>query len=107
MRPESTTWESVVRYIIALLTAALLLALVANPCQAGRRGWLKGPPDPTPLPGDGTDAHHAPPGYPRYQYSKQVYPKYYYGFHSRQMQNIGVPTGDVGLRGNGITSNPW
>src|SRR5688500_7552222 len=96
------------RYSFAVLTVAVLLLLAASPCQAGGRGWVRiGPPDPTPLPGDGTDEHHAPPGYPRYQYSKQIYPKYYYGFHARQMQNIGVPTGDVGLRGNGITTQPW
>lgn len=107
MCPESNFEESTVRYTLVVLAALVLLALAAAPCQAGRRGWLRSPPDPTPLPGDGTDAHHAPPGYPRYQYSKQLYPKYYYGFHSRQMQNIGVPSGDVGLRGNGITWNPW
>jgi len=107
MRPQFIPEESAVRYTLVLLAIAGLLLLAATPCQAGRRGWLRSPPDPTPLPGDGTDAHHAPPGYPRYQYSKQIYPKYYYGFHSRQMQNIGVPTGDVGLRGNGITWNPW
>ena len=95
------------RNIWVLLAVAVLVFLAAHPCQAGRRAWLKTPTDPTPLPGDGTDSHHAPPGYPRYQYSKQVYPKYYYGFHARQMQNIGVPTGDIGLRGNGIQYNPW
>ena len=40
-------------------------------------------------------------------YARAVYPKYYGGFHSRQLQNIGVPTGDIGLRGNGITATPW
>lgn len=95
------------RTIVALLAVFALLMLTTHSCQAGRRGWFRGPPDPTPLVGDGQGSDHAPPGYPRYQYSKQVYPKYYYGFHARYMQNMGVPTGDVGLRGNGITWNPW
>jgi hypothetical protein len=105
--PESNLEESAVRNIRVLVAVAAVILLAASPCQAGRRGWLRNPTDPTPLHGDGTDGHHAPPGYPRYQYSKQVYPKYYYGFHARYMQNIGVPTGDVGLRGNGIMYNPW
>lgn len=95
------------RTIYVILAVALLVSVAADPCQAAGRRFFKGPVDPTPLPGDGQGSDHAPPGYPRYQYSKQVYPKYYYGFHSRQMQNIGVPTGDIGLRGNGIMYNPW
>ncbi len=35
------------------------------------------------------------------------YPKFTGGFHSREMQNLGVPTGDVGLRGNGFSMFPW
>lgn len=35
------------------------------------------------------------------------YPKYTGGFHSRELQNIGVPTGDTGLRGNGFSMYPW
>ena len=96
------------RYSLALLSALALLTTIASPCPAaGRHGWLKGPPDPTPLVGDGNGSEHVPPGYPRYEYSKANYPKYYYGFHARYMQNMGVPTGDVGLRGNSIRWNPW
>jgi hypothetical protein len=40
-------------------------------------------------------------------YARELYPKYQAGFHSRSLQNIGVPTGDVGIRGNGIYMNPW
>ena len=35
------------------------------------------------------------------------YPKYYGGFHARYYQDIGVPPGDVGIRGNGIYQLPW
>ena len=37
--------------------------------------------------------------YPPAQWNRQYYPKYYYGFNSRYFQNMGVPTGDIGLRG--------
>lgn len=35
------------------------------------------------------------------------YPKFQGGFHSRQLQDLGVPTGDQGLRGNGFSMYPW
>lgn len=38
---------------------------------------------------------------------RATYPRYYHSLHARQIQNIGVPTGDIGLRGNGITWTPW
>ncbi len=36
-----------------------------------------------------------------------AYPKYYGGFHSNNLSNIGIPNGDIGTRGNGITALPW
>jgi hypothetical protein len=36
-----------------------------------------------------------------------IYPKYQGGFHWRALQNIGIPTGDIGIRGNGLMLNPW
>jgi hypothetical protein len=35
------------------------------------------------------------------------YPKFQGGFHSRQLYDLGVPTGDRGLRGNGFSVYPW
>jgi len=35
------------------------------------------------------------------------YPKFQGGFHYRQLQNVGVPTGDQGMRGNGFQMYPW
>lgn len=35
------------------------------------------------------------------------YPKFQGGFHSRQLYDLGVPTGDRGLRGNGFSAYPW
>lgn len=43
----------------------------------------------------------------RAAYAAAVYPRYYGGFHARQMQNIGMPPGDIGLRGNSAFLNPW
>jgi hypothetical protein len=41
------------------------------------------------------------------RYYQSVHPKYQSGFHARDMQNLGIPTGDIGLRGNGIFWTPW
>ena len=45
--------------------------------------------------------------YNPYDYYRQVNPKYYGGFHASYFDNLGVPSGDVGLRGNGIYWSPW
>jgi hypothetical protein len=81
------------RLVIATLTLAVLL-LTTTSAQAGRRQRYSA---------------QTPPN--RYQqnmaYGRAVYPRYYGSIHARQIQNIGVPTGDIGLRGNGITLTPW
>jgi hypothetical protein len=43
---------------------------------------------------------------PYYQY-KAMYPKYYWGMHARNYETIGIPHGDIGIRGNSITPLPW
>lgn len=40
-------------------------------------------------------------------YGRAVYPKYYWGFHAREFQNIGTPPGDRGIRGDGTQWQPW
>jgi hypothetical protein len=45
--------------------------------------------------------------YQRSAYAQAVYPKYQAGFHSRSLQNVGIPSGDIGLRGNSIFLTPW
>ncbi len=40
-------------------------------------------------------------------YGRAVYPKYYWGLHAREFQNIGTPHGDQGIRGDGIQWQPW
>lgn len=39
--------------------------------------------------------------------SAPIYPKYIGGFHSSHFTDLGVPTGDLGFRGNGIYWTPW
>ncbi|MGI9516137.1 MAG: hypothetical protein ACR2NP_03750 [Pirellulaceae bacterium] len=40
-------------------------------------------------------------------YDRALYPKYIGGFHASQIQNAGVPHGDIGFRGNGVYWTPW
>jgi hypothetical protein len=40
-------------------------------------------------------------------YGKAVYPRYRAGFHIREFENAGIPHGDLGIQGNGITRLPW
>jgi hypothetical protein len=40
-------------------------------------------------------------------YGRAVYPKYYWGLHAREFQNVGIPHGDIGILGSGLTRNPW
>ena len=39
--------------------------------------------------------------------AEELYPKYYGSFHYRHLDNIGIPNGDIGIRGNGIYMSPW
>ena len=53
-----------------------------------------------------------PPVYLREQgaWAREYYPQYYGGIHARNVQNIGIPSGDIGIRGNGgvgVGWNPW
>jgi hypothetical protein len=43
----------------------------------------------------------------RYQSSSEAYPKYIGAFHYSHYSNLGVPSGDLGFRGNGIYWSPW
>ncbi len=37
----------------------------------------------------------------------EPFPKYIGGFHSSHFNNVGVPPGDIGFRGNGLYWTPW
>ncbi|MCA9121376.1 MAG: hypothetical protein H6822_07840 [Planctomycetaceae bacterium] len=43
----------------------------------------------------------------RFPTAEELYPKYYGSFHYRHLDNIGIPSGDIGLRGNGLYMSPW
>ena len=105
---------------IALIAATILAS--AAPCALARgfgRRVRGGPVEYSvqsgSRPGWHSSVHVAPhPGHRRapsydeyYRYMNSYYPKYYGGFHSSYFQNMGVPSGDVGLRGNGIFMSPW
>ena len=44
---------------------------------------------------------------PSYFPAAPAYPKFYGGFHSSHFSNLGVPSGDIGFRGNGLYWAPW
>lgn len=51
-----------------------------------------------------------PPRYTNPEYYDNLrarYPKFQYGFHSSYFHNMGLPPGDIGIRGNGIYMTPW
>lgn len=95
-------------FILGLLAVAVLLT-TCDAEAAGRRGWRS------------RSAHRAaahplhlsaPPTArgstsPADLYYRSLYPKYQTGFHARETQNLGIPTGDIGLRGNGMFWTPW
>ena len=80
--------------------AALCILAPTNPSlAAGHRGFLWRD---TPFVG-----RRAPSHYKTYHDLNRHYPKYYGGFHARYFQDLGLPPGDIGLRGNGIYATPW
>jgi hypothetical protein len=80
------------------ISLLVLLAVLLCPTMGQARGWRNRV--------QANSASRPTPAQNPYA-ARQVYPKYYHGFHARDLQNVGVPSGDVGLRGNGITWNPW
>ncbi|MDX1947882.1 MAG: hypothetical protein SFU86_20960 [Pirellulaceae bacterium] len=76
---------------IAMFVAVLAMLAAASHAEAAgpRRAQQQG--------------HVQPQSYNRYQqqmYWRSWYPKYQAGFHSRHLDNIGVPSGDVGMHGS-------
>lgn len=48
-----------------------------------------------------------PPGTSAYRNPAEVDSRYIGGFHRSQFDNIGLPSGDIGLRGNSLYWRPW
>ena len=77
--------------LLVAMTATIVLTATSAEAAGGRR-------------------RTRPPVYLSQQgaYGRYLYPQYYGGIHARQLQNIGIPTGDIGIRGNGgVTMFPW
>jgi hypothetical protein len=82
---------------------------------AARRPEVKQPQTPA-LPGHPTAAvdaraqyHYDPSDRERLnEYYRQMYPKYYWGFHARTLQDYGYAPGDIGFRGGlSYPGQPW
>lgn len=91
--------------ISILLCAAALTLIVESQTDAagGRRARVARPVQ---------EAYTPPvtarvPGTNRAALDTGRYPRFQGAFHSRELQNIGVPTGDQGLRGNSFSVYPW
>ena len=50
---------------------------------------------------------HVSPYGSTYPIAEERYPKYIGSFHYRHLDNIGIPTGDIGIRGNSLYMSPW
>ena len=85
------------RLIFAATAFAMLLSSVGT--QAADPRWAS-PFARPPMPPYSKHAQVA-------AYGKAVYPKYYWGLHAREFQNAGIPHGDIGVLGSGLTRNPW
>lgn len=81
-----------------IISAAMIFFLVTE-TQAARPGrWLR----------SRTHVQRVAPTYDQtYRYLNWRYPKYTGGFHANYFRDMGVPPGDVGIRGNGIYLSPW
>ena len=85
--------------LTAAIAALCILAGTNESLAAGRSGFLRRD---TLFAG-----RNAPSYFHKYHYLNRRYPKYYGGFHARYFQDLGMPPGDIGLRGNGIYPTPW
>ncbi len=46
-------------------------------------------------------------GYSHYHSVDDAYPRYIGAFHSRYFNDLGIPSGDVGIRANTVQMLPW
>lgn len=89
------------RTLVTIVLTGAIIAALSSSAEAGRRRrGSQGQPFQGQASAQFQERH--PP-----LDARELYPKYYGGFHARALQNIGIPTGDIGIRGNGITTNPW
>ncbi len=119
------------RFVCRILGICVLITLfgIVADCEAQRyRGFFKrralltnheiptaqtpGDPIKNQIQSSPPDRHHKfqrhnPVRDPRYHWQQERFPKYIGGFHSSHFSNIGLPTGDLGFRTNGLYWAPW
>jgi len=100
------------RLVIALaLTTVALGLLTAEASAAGgpfQRWRAANRPNPHDQPVAAQAGRIQPfPWYSRYQSVEDAYPKYIGAFHARYFENLGIPSGDVGIRANTVQMLPW
>lgn len=88
-------------WVLVLLT--LLFLLPQNAMAAGRRRYA-GSSNASAL---RSQANYERASATNYRGGYEQYPKFIGGFHYHDLHNIGIPNGDIGLRGNGISMSPW
>jgi hypothetical protein len=89
--PRIDYWkESAMRLILAILVASVVVSFASSAEAFGPRRV------------NGVNKQAAIGAY-----GKAAYPRYYWGFHAREFQNIGVPHGDIGILGSGLQRDPW
>jgi len=102
------------RLLIALSLTIVALGFLADGAHAAGGPFKKwrayGRPSPSPQ--ATTKVSHdslyrAFPHYSRYQSVEDAYPKYIGAFHARYFNDLGIPSGDVGIRGNTVQMLPW
>ena len=93
------------RATLMVLAVAAIVVSSAGDCLAGWRE-RRAAAQQHQAAGYNAKVQHQPYRYQPYD-ARAVYPKYYGGIHARHLQNIGIPSGDIGLRGNSITPNAW
>jgi hypothetical protein len=88
------------KLIVTLLLSATLVLWAADDAHAARR-WRRSRPARTRQPAAQSLVRYDAP-YQQYRRYQWVYPQYIGAFHYRDLQHLGMPSGDRGLRGT-----PW
>lgn len=92
-------WISRSCWLLPAIAVLAVLSLGPETYAGKRRGLLRRA---------GPHTQRAAPSYNEtYKQLNERYPKYFGGFHSSYYENMGIPTGDIGLRGNSIYQTPW
>jgi len=100
------------RLLIAITLAAGTFGVVASDTEAAGGPFHKwrayGRPAASVRPkATQGELRRAFPTYSRYQSVEDAYPKYIGAFNARYFNDLAIPTGDIGIRGNTVHMLPW